>query len=131
MRNPKRFYIAQIVKKRVVKLANSLLDKFYKGLLSLNLKDLGKMNDIFVCEKTRGFMRGYKIISLLLLLTGLGLAVSGCGIYNGGFECSPGRGIGCASTSEVLDMIVEKEPDSENPFDSGKNLFIPDSRSCK
>jgi hypothetical protein len=67
----------------------------------------------------------------LLLLAVICLAISGCGIYRSGFECPPGRGIGCASTSEVLDMIVEKEPDSEDPFDSGKNLFIPDSRSCK
>ncbi|MCB1073362.1 MAG: hypothetical protein KDK96_09725 [Chlamydiia bacterium] len=66
----------------------------------------------------------------IIFLT-LSVLMSGCGIYRSGFECPPGRGIGCASTSEVLDMIVEKEPDSEDPFDSGKNLFIPDSRSCK
>lgn len=64
-------------------------------------------------------------------LTAFSAFTTGCGIYRSGFECPPGRGIGCASTSEVLDMIVEKEPDSEDPFDSGKNLFIPDSRSCK
>lgn len=75
-------------------------------------------------------MRKYKMIQLLQL-TGLCLSISGCGIYRSGFECPPGRGIGCASTSEVLDMIVEKEPDSEDPFGSGENLFIPDSRSCK
>jgi len=69
--------------------------------------------------------------SRLLFLTALSVITSGCSIYRGGFECPPGRGIGCASTSEVLDMIVEKEPDSDSPFDEGKNRFIPDSRRCQ
>ncbi|MCB1107463.1 MAG: hypothetical protein KDK76_05135 [Chlamydiia bacterium] len=78
----------------------------------------------------KDLMRKYNTIPLLII-TGLCLAVSGCSIYKSGFECPPGKGVGCASTSEVLDMIVEKESDSEDPFDSGKNLFLPNSRSCK
>ena len=69
--------------------------------------------------------------SIFFFFLALSVGATGCGIYRSGFECPPGRGVGCASTSEVLDMIVEKETDSEDPFDSGKNLFIPDSRSCK
>ncbi len=34
------------------------------------------------------------------------LALSGCmGIYEGGFECPPGRGVGCKSISEVNQMV--------------------------
>lgn len=75
-------------------------------------------------------MKKHPNISLILTIT-LAVLMTGCGIYRSGFECPPGRGIGCASTSEVLDMIIEKESDSDDPFDAGENLFIPDSRSCK
>jgi len=75
-------------------------------------------------------MKKYPSISLISAIS-LAFLTTGCGIYRSGFECPPGRGVGCASTSEVLDMIIEKEPDSDDPFDAGKNLFIPDSRSCK
>jgi len=57
----------------------------------------------------------------IILASALAVLTTGCGIYRSGFECPPGRGIGCASTSEVLDMIVEKDPDSEDPFDSKQN----------
>jgi len=74
-----------------------------------------------------------KKFNLPILLTNLALLflVSGCSIYREGFECPPGRGIGCASTSEVLDMIVEKDSDSNDPYDDGKNLFVPGLRRCK
>ena len=65
------------------------------------------------------------------LFLALSIGATGCGIYRSGFECPPGQGVGCVSTSEVLDMIVENESDSGDPYDSGKNLFIPDPRSCK
>ncbi len=35
--------------------------------------------------------------------------LSSCGTYNSSFQCSPGKGLGCASVGEVLDLIVEKE----------------------
>ena len=69
--------------------------------------------------------------SILFLTFTLSLFLSGCGIYRSGFECPPGRGVGCASTSEVLDMIIENDSQSDDPYDSGENLFVPDSRSCK
>lgn len=75
-------------------------------------------------------MKKHLNISLISAIP-LAFLMAGCGIYRSGFECPPGRGIGCASTSEVLDMIIEKESDSDDPFDAGENLFIPDSRSCK
>jgi len=34
------------------------------------------------------------------------IGLSGCmGIYEGGFECPPGKGVGCKSISEVNQMI--------------------------
>jgi len=66
-----------------------------------------------------------------LFLAVLSVITSSCGIYRGGFECPPGKGVGCVSTSEVLDMIIEKKGDTNDPFDDGKNLFLPDPRRCK
>lgn len=41
-----------------------------------------------------------------LLMTTLALALSGCmGVYEGGFECPPGEGVGCKSISEVNHMV--------------------------
>jgi hypothetical protein len=53
-----------------------------------------------------------------LLMTGLALALSGCmGVYEGGFECPPGEGVGCKSISEVNHMVDQglgsKSPPSE------------------
>lgn len=41
-----------------------------------------------------------------LAASALLLSLSGCmGIYEGGFECPPGKGVGCKSISEVNSMI--------------------------
>lgn len=46
-------------------------------------------------------------ITKLQLLT-TALALSGCmGVYDGGFECPPGEGVGCKSISEVNHMVDE------------------------
>ncbi len=55
-----------------------------------------------------------KKISTLLLLVSL----TSCGVYRNGFDCPPGKGIGCAPVGEVLDLIVEKE--------EGEDLFVKD-----
>ena len=45
-----------------------------------------------------------------LLITMSALALSGCmGVYEGGFECPPGEGVGCKSISEVNQMVNEGE----------------------
>ncbi len=51
-----------------------------------------------------------------LLMTPLALALSGCmGVYEGGFECPPGEGVGCKSISEVNQMVNEGElPKKQN-----------------
>lgn len=41
-----------------------------------------------------------------IIVTGLALSLSGCmGVYEGGFECPPGEGVGCKSISEVNEMV--------------------------
>lgn len=54
----------------------------------------------------------YSIALLLALLA------TSCGIYNSNFDCPPGKGVGCASVNEVLDMIVEKK--------EGEDVFVKD-----
>ena len=44
------------------------------------------------------------------------LCFSSCGIYNSQFDCAPGKGVGCTSVGEVMDMIVERE--------EGEDLFL-------
>ena len=46
------------------------------------------------------------------------LILSSCSIYNENFDCPAGKGVGCKSVGEVLDMIVERE--------SCEDLFIRD-----
>lgn len=44
----------------------------------------------------------------LLMTAAFALALSGCmGVYDGGFECPPGEGVGCKSISEVNHMVDE------------------------
>ena len=52
--------------------------------------------------------------------------LSGCGIYNSGFECKPGKGVGCVSSWEVNDMILEKEAKDPEPFDQTEYIFDPE-----
>lgn len=45
-------------------------------------------------------------ISVILLHCYTVFCLSGCmGIYEGGFECPPGKGVGCKSITEVNDMV--------------------------
>jgi hypothetical protein len=46
------------------------------------------------------------------------LFCASCGVYNTTFDCPPGRGIGCATVNEVMDLIVERE--------EGEDLFVED-----
>ena len=48
-------------------------------------------------------------------LMGISLSLSGCmGVYEGGFECPPGEGVGCKSISEV-NHLVDQGLGSKNP----------------
>ena len=51
--------------------------------------------------------------------------LSGCGIYNNEFECKPGKGVGCVSSWEVSDMILEKQQKEPQPFDETEYVFDP------
>lgn len=53
-----------------------------------------------------------------VLIGVLALCTASCGIYKSKFDCPPGKGIGCASVGEVLDLIVER--------DDGEDLFLYD-----
>jgi len=57
--------------------------------------------------KRKFFKRSLLITNLQYLITGTAaLCLSGCmGIYEGGFECPPGRGVGCKSISDVNQMV--------------------------
>lgn len=63
------------------------------------------------------------------LLIFLPLILSGCmGVYEGGFECPPGKGVGCKSISEVNDMINHGDlPKS----DSSSSQINEPENSCK
>ncbi|MBL8675854.1 MAG: hypothetical protein JNJ47_00255 [Alphaproteobacteria bacterium] len=63
---------------------------------------------------------------LQLLITGAAaLCLSGCmGVYEGGFECPVGEGVGCKSISEVNHMVNE----GDLPLKAASN---PPQTSCK
>lgn len=51
-------------------------------------------------------------------LLGMTLSLSGCmGIYEGGFECPPGKGVGCKSISDVNQMVDQGELPERSPID--------------
>ena len=64
--------------------------------------------------KTKSSIR----LSATLLSATLPFCLQGCmGVYDGGFECPPGEGVGCKSISEVNHMVNEgKLPKKENNF---------------
>ena len=49
--------------------------------------------------------------------------LASCGVYKNQFDCPPGKGIGCASVGEVLDLIVEKE-EGEDVFVNNKGTAL-------
>ena len=73
-------------------------------------------------------------ISHLAIFVGV-LSLTGCmGIYEGGFECPPGKGVGCKSITEVNDMVNQGEiplPEtSEQDSESGESKESKKT-SCK
>lgn len=56
----------------------------------------------------------------------LPLCLTGCmGVYEGGFECPPGEGVGCKSISEVNEMINHGElPQGELPKEEVPNQSL-------
>ncbi|MBP6951567.1 MAG: hypothetical protein KBD36_02845 [Alphaproteobacteria bacterium] len=58
-------------------------------------------------KKNSGASVIHLITDYRLLITGTAaLCLSGCmGIYEGGFECPPGKGVGCKSISDVNQMV--------------------------
>ena len=55
-------------------------------------------------SNTFSHLKGYLRTNVLALLTPV--LLSGCmGIYEGGFECPPGKGLGCTSISDVNEQV--------------------------
>ena len=49
-------------------------------------------------------------VSHFAVFVGICFSLSGCmGVYEGGFECPPGKGVGCKSISEVNTMVDQGE----------------------
>ena len=49
-------------------------------------------------------------VSHFAVCVGICFSLSGCmGVYEGGFECPPGKGVGCKSISEVNTMVDQGE----------------------
>ncbi len=68
--------------------------------------------------KTRCVSKLSATLQHWVLITALAPALTSCmGVYDGGFECPPGEGVGCKSISEVNQMVNEGElPKKENDF---------------
>lgn len=65
------------------------------------------------------------------ILIGISLSLSGCmGVYEGGFECPPGEGVGCKSISEVNSM-VDQGLGSHNPFSESAQKTEDKEPVCK
>jgi hypothetical protein len=60
--------------------------------------------------KTRCVSKLSATLQRWALITALAPALTSCmGVYEGGFECPPGEGVGCKSISEVNQMVNEGE----------------------
>ncbi len=78
-------------------------------------------------QKKSGSSVSHLITNHWLLITALAPALSGCmGVYEGGFECPPGEGVGCKSISKVNHMVdqglgsksLSSETDSQKTEDN-------------
>jgi len=71
------------------------------------------------------------------LVAGMALSLSGCmGVYEGGFECPPGEGVGCKSISEVNEMVNQglgtrkQEPNTQSSEEENKENACEKGYSC-
>jgi hypothetical protein len=72
-----------------------------------------------------------------VIVTGIALSLSGCmGVYEGGFECPPGEGVGCKSISEVNEMVNhglgtrKQEPSTQSSEEETKETVCRKGASC-
>ena len=75
-------------------------------------RDPGKTREILDCDVAcapRNASPGKtNYLNSIILSIALPLCLSGCmGIYEGGFECPPGKGVGCKSISDVNQMVEQ------------------------
>ncbi|MDI9640432.1 hypothetical protein QM565_32545 [Geitlerinema splendidum] len=82
-------------------------------------------------QKKSGRSVSHLITNHWLLITALAPALSGCmGVYEGGFECPPGEGVGCKSISEVNHM-VDQGLGSKNTSSTSAQKTKDDEPVCK
>jgi hypothetical protein len=82
-------------------------------------------------QKKSGRSVSHLITDYRLLMITLALALSGCmGVYEGGFECPPGEGVGCKSISEVNHM-VDQGLGSHNQSSTSAQKTEDDEPVCK
>lgn len=74
-------------------------------------------------------MKYSSLLSFLLLPL-----ISGCsimGVYEGGFDCPPGKGVGCKSISEVNEMVNAGELPPKAEKTPAPEETRKDCKSCK
>jgi len=90
------------------------------------------------CPKSR---KSETWINSKIITLGLAFCLSGCmGVYEGGFECPPGEGVGCKSISEVNEMVNQglgskvsepREQESRSKlYDESKGQVCGKNDSC-
>ena len=79
----------------------------------------------------------YKNISKFMFI-GVIFSLTGCmGVYEGGFECPPGKGVGCKSITDVNEMVNQGEiplqeiSEQGSEEEKGKEKFHCKSNSSK
>lgn len=70
-------------------------------------------NDSRDCKNFSAILQHFLSVTLIAMLPAL---LSGCmGVYEGGFECPAGAGVGCKSISEVNDLVNAGELTPKTP----------------
>ena len=70
-----------------------------------------------------------------VITLGIAFCLFGCmGVYEGGFECPPGEGVGCKSISEVNEMVNQglgyKSSETKEQKSESKRLDEPKNKVC-
>lgn len=86
-------------------------------------------------NKKTTFLKTQKLLHYCLTAV-LPFCLAGCmGVYEGGFECPPGEGVGCKSISEVNEMVnqglgTKKKDPSTQSYEEAKESVCKKGSSC-
>ncbi len=96
-------YLQKISKLILEKQKNRSRTRAISPMRIINYLSESKYRKAFLSKHAR--RRAYTQV-----LIGATLSLSGCmGVYEGGFECPPGKGVGCKSISDVNKMVNHGE----------------------